>query len=592
MFSRISNEPIIFLFRKAWRFAEGKRWLLILYLVFFVLSNVVSFFEPLLIGVILNELQESGLSPENFPYIAWLICGFFGLYLLFWIFHGFGRVWENNLAFLISRTYKEYLFRGVVDLPLAWHNDRDSGDTIDKINKASFALADYISSSFLVVQSLVSAIGTVVVLWFFDLWIALGVFLMVAVALWLMFLWDKILVPQYFRLNEYDNHISAKVFDALSNITSVIILRIQKVIASSTSLSFWQPFPLYRRNTWLNETKWFTVSFFFTAIVVVFLIVYLYQEMTAGRALMIGTVSSLYLYLQNSSNVFRNFGWLYSEIIQRKASVENADSLQAAISAHQKIARTSYHVHQLQIANLRFSYDTHDESAHALAVDQFEIKRGERVALIGESGSGKTTFLKVVHGLYPVVYADIAINQEYANQTFAELDLGTMLVPQEPELFSASIKENITLGMEYPEDALTQVLELARCAEFIQTLPKGLESVVNEKGVNLSGGQKQRLALARALLFVRDKQIVLLDESTSSVDPSNEARIYEGIFKTYSDKTFVASIHKMNLLRYFDRIVIFDEGKIRNEGTFAELLEKDTRFKAQWEEFQNQHTTK
>ena len=590
MLRRLNNEPIIFLLRKVWRFAEGKRWLVVLYLLFFVASNIVTFFEPLLIGFILNELQQNGINETNFQYVALLCGGFFFLYLSFWFFHGFGRVWENTLSFVVSQTYREYLLRGVVDLPLAWHTDRDSGDTIDKINKASKSIEEFLGASFLVVQSFVSALGTVVVLWFFDLWIALGVFVLVAMALYVMYRWDRVLVPQYMRLNEYDNKISAKVFDALSNITSVIILRIQKVVASSTALSFWQPYGLFVRNTRLNEIKWFTVSFFFTAIVVVFLILYLYQEMTAGRALQIGTVSALYLYLQNSSNVFRNFGWLYSEIIQQKASVENADPLEQAISNHQIIARTPYTMRTFQVANLRFSYDTNNPSANALSVDHFAVKRGERVALIGESGSGKTTFLKVLHGLYPVVYADIAVNDEYVPQLFTDLDLGTMLVPQEPELFSASIRENITLGLEYSDEAIQTVLDQARFSKVVADLPKGLESVVNEKGVNLSGGQKQRLALARALLFAQDKQIMLLDESTSSVDPQNEAKIYEQIFASFHEKTFIASIHKMNLLRYFDRIVIFDQGSIRTEGTFDWLLETDESFRHQWEEFQNQRT--
>ena len=101
----------------------------------------------------------------------------------------------------------------------------------------------------------------------------------------------------------------------------------------------------------------------------------------------------------------------------------------------------------------------------------------------------------------------------------------------------------------------------------------------------LSGGQKQRLALARALLFAQDKEIILLDESTSSVDPENEVKIYQNVFKVFSEKTIIATIHKMNLLKYFDRIIMFDKGEVVDGGTFDELMNSNKQFKNMWEEY-------
>ena len=114
--------------------------------------------------------------------------------------------------------------------------------------------------------------------------------------------------------------------------------------------------------------------------------------------------------------------------------------------------------------------------------------------------------------------------------------------------------------------------------------------MINEKGVNLSGGQKQRLALSRALLFSNGKEVMLFDESTSSVDPETEVKIYRNIFDCFRDKTVIASIHKMNLLKYFDRIVIFANGKIIDEGSFDELLEKNQKFQRDWREYVAQNS--
>ena len=208
------------------------------------------------------------------------------------------------------------------------------------------------------------------------------------------------------------------------------------------------------------------------------------------------------------------------------------------------------------------------------------------MAVVGESGSGKTTFLKVLHGMYPNAQATLTLDNEAPIATsFADIDLETMLVPQEPEIFSSTIRENMTLGIDYSEDSVMQAAQIALFDKVIQSLQQGLDSVINEKGVNLSGGQKQRLALARAILFSSEKEMILLDESTSSVDSETETEIYQRIFSAFHDKTIIASIHKMNLLKLFDRIVMFEDGQVVDSGTFEELLERNSQFQAAWKQF-------
>src|SRR3989338_7637347 len=188
--------------------------------------------------------------------------------------------------------------------------------------------------------------------------------------------------------------------------------------------------------------------------------------------------------------------------------------------------------------------------------------------------------------MYPGARAKIVFDKKEPQQTnFADIALKTTLVPQEPEVFSASIRENITLGLEYTKKEIYDAIGWAEFTSVVGRLPNNIQSVINEKGVNLSGGQKQRLALARALLFSNDKEIMLLDESTSSVDPETEVAIYKNIFGRFKGKTIIASIHKMNLLKYFDRIVMFANGTIVDQGTFDELLARNEKFKRDWNEY-------
>ena len=213
------------------------------------------------------------------------------------------------------------------------------------------------------------------------------------------------------------------------------------------------------------------------------------------------------------------------------------------------------------------------------------IKYWEKIALIWKSGSWKTTLLKLLHWLHSINSGEIIINWKHSVTDLSTINLQTMLVPQEPELFTASIKENITFWIDVSEEELEKYVQMACFDDTVEQLPNWLESKINEKWVNLSWGQKQRLALARALLFAKKKKIILFDESTSSVDPENEMKIYKNILQSFWEKTIISSIHKMNLLKFFDRIIMFENWKIVDDGSFEYLLKNNKWFEEMWRGF-------
>lgn len=381
---------------------------------------------------------------------------------------------------------------------------------------------------------------------------------------------------------------SAKVFDVISNITTVKVLNIEKPVQESLNKSFGSSFSIFQNIRIISELKWFTGSLLFRILVLVPFSYYIYTIYRNNLAFQIGTISSLYLYLSNLDNVFYTFAGNYEEMVVNKSRVLNAEAIEKDYEQLEKIIKPKVdNWTKIEIKNLVFKYQDHTSSENNIKNIDFNFQMGEKVALIGESGSGKSTFLKILHGLYPNSSAKLFVHKENAltemETNFANIDLHTTLVPQEPEVFSASIKENITLLLDFTDKEIKKATDMAEFTNVLGLLPHGIDSVINEKGVNLSGGQKQRLALTRALLFSQDKNILLLDESTSSVDPENEVKIYQNIFKNFENKTILATIHKMNLLKYFDRIVIFSNGEIIDESTFADLLVRNQKFKNDWE---------
>ncbi|PKQ06304.1 MAG: multidrug ABC transporter ATP-binding protein [Alphaproteobacteria bacterium HGW-Alphaproteobacteria-11] len=201
-----------------------------------------------------------------------------------------------------------------------------------------------------------------------------------------------------------------------------------------------------------------------------------------------------------------------------------------------------------------------------------DIKPGERIALVGRSGSGKSTFVKLLQRLYDADAGRILIDgQDIAGTTRESLRRAIALVPQEPVLFHRSIGENI--GYAKPGASRAEIEEAARLAHadaFIERLPLGYDTLVGERGVKLSGGERQRIAIARA--FLADAPILVLDEATSSLDSETEAHIQQAIERLMEGRTTLVIAHRFSTIRRMDRILVFDDGRIVEQGSHAELM--------------------
>jgi ATP-binding cassette subfamily B protein len=218
-----------------------------------------------------------------------------------------------------------------------------------------------------------------------------------------------------------------------------------------------------------------------------------------------------------------------------------------------------------------------------LTIFSLDIKPGERIGLVGRSGSGKTSLTKLLLRFNELDSGRIVIDgQDITKIKQGDLRKSIAYVAQEPYLFHRTIRENIAYGKP---DASDQEVRLAakqaNALDFIDTMPNGLDTIVGERGIKLSGGQRQRIAIARAIL--KDAPILLLDEATSALDSESERLIQNSLDKLMKHRTSIVIAHRMSTISKLDRIVVLDDGKISEQGTHQELLDKHGIYAKLWQ---------
>ena len=307
--------------------------------------------------------------------------------------------------------------------------------------------------------------------------------------------------------------------------------------------------------------------------------------MVIKGALTIGELVIFNSFLWTLSNPLRNLGWLMNDM---QRFVAGADKIMAMLEAEPKIKNNESPLRkerlegQVELVNVSFS----QESGEVLREVSFTARPGETVAIVGPTGSGKSTLVNLICRFYDVTDGEILIDgvniKEY-DLTFLRSNIAVAM--QDIFLFSDTIEGNIAYGL--PEASLGEVQQAARTAgahDFITKLPEGYDTIVGERGVGLSGGQKQRIALARALL--KDPAILILDDTTSSVDIETERAIQQNLRSLYKKKTIFVIAHRISSVRNADLILTLKDGRIIEAGKHEELVARKGYY---YTVFQNQY---
>ena len=601
------QNPYFSLLATAWRYAKNDRKIYLLTYALFIGANLVAALNPFFYGWFVNSIQKNGFHIIS---SVWLYAlGFMALRLTEWAFHGPARIQERKLAFKISQNYLDELYQQLVHLPIGWHKDHHSGSTINRLRKAYAALRDFFQSGFLYMQSLLKFVISFSVMFYFSpLFGAVAIVLGFA-TFWVILKFDKPFIASLKEVNEAEHKVSSNLFDSLSNIVTVITLRLEKRVHAGMMEKLHAVFPPFKKNVVINEWKWFTAQMLVALIYVVMVVGYVYQHNQPGKVFMLGGLVTLLGFVNQFTSVFNDFAQQYTQIVQFHTDVETAKVIETAFEKEHRALNESHlpqNWQNLAIRDLNYNHPKKGKEpvnvnaqgvlspipgwkkSYGLKGMNLDIHRGQRIALIGESGCGKSTLLTLLRGLYePTISSTLEVDGDN-RKNFSDIGNSVTLFPQEPEIFEATFEYNITLGLPFENEEVKRVSEITRLSPVLENLEDGVHSMIQEKGVNLSGGQKQRLALARGVLAAQSSSIILLDEPTSSMDPKTEQEIYLNLFNEFQGKTVISTLHRLHLLQHFDFIYVLDKGRIVEEGSLEFLLQHGEIFNKLWSHQQKQ----
>jgi len=563
---QIPRKPIPFLFYTLRPYIRGTVFVvLIATLAQVAASSTALISRELIDAMTLATDREEALAALKFWGGFYVIVTFvmYGLWRLSGILGVF--VVSNSKSF----SY-EVLFKYLTGHSYAYFSNRFAGAVANKISHASDGAGDLLEH--IVWHYYPNALGLVatnILLFMTSVWLG-GIFLSLCVVVILVNIYlvkrRRPLVVAYAESASVLRGISV---DAVSNIFAVM----QYVR---------QPFELARVHSYVEDRRvkdvrrdlsaeWgMLINNILVVVALVAITFVVYFGFKAGTftlgdvimtiTLLYSTVFSL-IFIGNMLNGFiRTYGEIEEGLAEVIVPYEVVDAPHALAL---QVAKGS-----IAFNTVEFSY----ENQNVFKGLNIAIAPGERVGLVGTSGAGKTTLVSLLLRQHDVQGGTIEIDgQDIANVTQDSLRDAIALVPQEPQLFHRTIKENIAYGREAATD--TEIEEAAKRAhahEFIVTLPQGYDTMVGERGVKLSGGQRQRIAIARAIL--KHAPILVLDEATSALDSVSEVAIQEALHVLMEGKTVIAIAHRLSTLREMDRIIVLREGAVAEEGRHDELL--------------------
>lgn len=556
---------------KIFEYVKPYRSHFIIGLILLFLSSTVFMVFPFIVGVMLDVAQgKASIAHLDLPSIAFLllaVLAFQGVVSYFRVIL-FARVSEG-----VSADIRKDLYQKLISLPVVFFEKSRVGELVSRLtndveklyNTFYFVLAEFIRQIILLVG------GVLFLAWQTPklTGVMLAIFPLIVVGA--MLFGRKI------------RKLSRMRQDKLGDTNTILDETLQSIYAVKSFAN--ERFEVNRYRASNDAVRGVSMQFasgraLFSVFIItvlfgaLFFVIWSGMRMVESGEITAGQLISFVTFTAVIGGAIAGLGNFYSELVGAMGATERVQEILTAESETEARRQTNVPAGPLkgtiELEAVEFAYPTRSD-VPVLRGLSLSIQPGQKVALVGQSGAGKSTVMQLMLQFHQPLSGVIKIDgkdiQEYELESYRR---NFALVPQEVILFGGTIRENVLYGKpEATEAELVEALEKANAWDFVQAFPDGLETVVGERGIKLSGGQRQRIAIARAIL--RDPAILLLDEATSSLDAESERLVQEALNRLMENRTSIIIAHRLSTIREVDRIFVLEGGKIVEMGTHAEL---------------------
>ena len=474
------------------------------------------------------------------------------------------------ISLTIANSVKVDLFKKLIFLDSKFYDDNSSGLVISRfLNDPDTASRQLINSIKTLITSFTSALGLIFVL-LYNSWelAVVGVVVLVCAFLPMAFLRKKIkqvsnkstVVGGDITTSFNETYKGNKVISGY-NLQDDIYIKVKKLIRETFSLQM----SLTKRTGWLSPIMYIIASIGIAFVMLVGNNLIISGRLTTGS--FASFITSLLLLYKPVKTIGQDLTNMQGIFVAINRVFELFDFNSRIIDSGKKDLNKSPEI--IEFKNVHFSYNEDKEILHNIS---FNIRHGQTLAIVGNSGGGKSTIVNLLPRFYDINAGEILFDKTNIKDfTLSSLRNSISEVFQDNFLFKGTIKDNILIGKkDATDEEIQKVIKASHLDEFIATLDKGLDSEIGENGVSLSGGQRQRIAIARAM--IKNAPIVVLDEATSALDNKSEKIVQKALDNLMQDKTVFVIAHRLSTIFNADKIIVVDDGKIVEEGTHEELI--------------------
>lgn len=557
---------------RLWKYVYQYKWLLILAFFLTVASNLLALVGPMLSGYAIDAIEPGGGSV-----IFQKVFFYCGLMILFYITSSLLSyalsILMINLSQKIIYKMREDVFDKLIELPISYFSNYQTGDIISRITYDIDTINSSLSNDLLqICTSVITVVGSLIMMIIISPIMVLVFVVTIPISiLFTRYMTGKV-KPLFKKRSKKLGELNGFVEEIISGQKTIKAYRQEENIIGRFDIKNKAAADSYYNADYYGNMVGPSVNFInnlsLSLVSVLGAILYLFGNLSLGN------VSSFVLYSRKFSGPINEMANIISELQSATAAAERVFSLMDENPEVEDVANPKIFTDvkgNVNLSNISFGYSSDKFTLHDLNLN---AQKGKLIAIVGPTGSGKTTIINLLMRFYESTHGKITLDDvDIKEATRKSLRLSYAMVLQDTWLFGGTIFENIAYGRD--NATLDQVIEVSKAAKihnYIKQLPNGYDTILNEEGLNISQGQKQLLTIARAMLM--DSKMLILDEATSNVDTMTEIQIQKALRNLMKDKTCFIIAHRLSTIQNADNILVIKDGRIVEEGHHTTLLNK------------------